>query len=152
MVNEKNHRKEPLFHIAKRDQLPLWKSMLIRAIAILAGFLFCGIMCAVIVGKSPFKLYESMFDGVFGSSRRIWKMAKDLAVLLCISLGITPAFKMRFWNIGAEGQVLMSCLASVACIIYFGGKVPNSILLVIMFVAAVIIGAICPVHRWTVPR
>jgi simple sugar transport system permease protein len=49
---------------------------------------------------------------------------------------------MRFWNIGAEGQVLMSCLASVACIIYFGGKISNAALLVIMFAASVIVGAI----------
>ena len=142
MANEKNHVKEPLFHIAKRDQIPLWKSIVIRALAIIAGFIFCGIICAVVIGKNPFKLYESMFDGVFGSSRRMWKMAKDLAVLLCIALGITPAFKMRFWNIGAEGQVLMSCLASVACIIYFGGKVSNAVLLVIMFAASVITSAV----------
>ncbi len=143
MVKDKLSKvREPLFHIVKRDRMPLWQSMSIRLSAILAAFLFCGLICLVVLNESPLKFYESVFDGVFGSERRIWKMVKDLAVLLSISLAVTPAFKMKFWNIGAEGQVLISCLASVACVIYFGGKMPNWLLLVCMAVAAIVMGAI----------
>lgn len=134
--------KEPLFHITKRDQLPFWKSLVVRAIAIAAALLLCGVICFVLLDINPIKFYETMFKGVFGSQRRIWKMIKDLSVLLCIALAITPAFKMKFWNIGAEGQVLIGCLASVACVIYLGGKVPNGILLVLMLLAAIAAGAI----------
>lgn len=140
--NDTNSVKEPLFHVIKRAQLPLWKSLGIRVLAILAGFLFCGLVCMIVLDVNPLKLYQTMFKGVFGSERRIWKMLKDLSVLLCIALAITPAFKMRFWNIGAEGQTLMGCLAAVACIIYIGGAVPNWVLLVIMFLAAILAGAI----------
>ena len=140
--NEVSHVKEPLVRIAKRDQMPLWQSLLVRVLAIVAALLFCGILCFVLIDVNPIKFYSTMIDGVFGSERRIWKMIKDLAVLLCISLAVTPAFKMRFWNIGAEGQVLMSCLASVACVIYFGESLSNGMLLVVMFLAAVFTGAL----------
>lgn len=137
---EKVH--EPLFHIVKRDRMPMWQSLCVRLGAIAFALAFCGLLCYIVLDLKPSDFFETMFDGVFGSERRIWKMVKDLAVLLCISLAVTPAFKMRFWNIGAEGQVLMSCLASVACVIYFGGKMSNWMLLVCMALAAVIMGAI----------
>ena len=137
---EKVH--EPLFHIVKRDRMPLWQSISIRLGSIVCALAFCALICYIVIDVKPAEFFETMFDGVFGSERRIWKMIKDLAVLLCISLAVTPAFKMRFWNIGAEGQVLMSCLASVACVIYFGGKMSNWMLLVCMALASVIMGAI----------
>jgi simple sugar transport system permease protein len=62
-----------------------------------------------------------MFEGSFGSFRRFLSMLSDLAILLCISLAVTPAFKMRFWNIGAEGQVLAGGLATAACMILMKG-------------------------------
>lgn len=137
---EKVH--EPLFHLVKRDRMPLWKSLAIRLGAIAAGLAFCSLICYIFLGLNPSELFKTMYNGVFGSERRTWKMIKDLAVLLCISLAVTPAFKMRFWNIGAEGQVLMSCLAAVACVIYLGGSMPNWALLICMAVASILMGAI----------
>ena len=63
-------------------------------------------------------------------------------MLLGISLAVTPAFKMRFWNIGAEGQVLIGCLATAACMICLGDKLPNGLLILIMIVAAIAAGAL----------
>ena len=140
--NESAHVKEPFVRVAKRDQMPLWQSLIVRLLAIVAALLFCGILCFIIIDVNPIKFFATMVDGVFGSERRIWKMIKDLAVLLCISLAVTPAFKMRFWNIGAEGQVLMSCLASVACVIYLGDSLSNGVLLVVMLLAAILTGAL----------
>ena len=65
-----------------------------------------------------------------------------IPVLLGISLAVTPAFKMRFWNIGAEGQVLIGCLASTTCMICLGGKMPNWLLLVVMTIASLAAGAL----------
>ena len=132
---------EPLFHIAKRDALPLGKTVLIRASAILISLVVCAIVCFVLIKINPLELYSTMFEGVFGTSRRIWKFLKDSAVLLCFALAVTPAFKMKFWNIGAEGQVLVSCLASVACMYYLKDSVDTWLLLIIMFVASVLAGA-----------
>ena len=133
--------REPLFHIVKRPTIPLWKSWTIRLIAILAAFLVCGIVTFLLVQRNPLDMYVSMFRGSFGSSRKIWKLIKDLSVLLCISLAVTPAFRMKFWNIGAEGQVLVGCLATTACLFYLGGKVPDFVLILLMLVTALIAGA-----------
>ena len=134
--------KEPLFHIVKRPSIPLWKSWTIRLIAILTAFLFCGIITFLLVGENPLDMYSSMFRGSFGTPRKIWKLFKDMAVLLCISLAVTPAFRMKFWNIGAEGQVLVGCLATTACLFYLGGKVPDWVLILCMLVSAVLFGAL----------
>jgi simple sugar transport system permease protein len=64
-----------------------------------------------------------------------------MAILLCISLAVTPAFRMKFWNIGAEGQVLVGCLATTACLFYLGGKVPDWCLILLMLVTALLAGA-----------
>ena len=141
-VKSQGHTKEPLFHIVKRSTVPMWKSWPIRLIAILAAFLVCGILTFLLVGKNPLDMYSSMFRGSFGTPRKIWKLIKDMAVLLCISLAITPAFRMKFWNIGAEGQVLVGCLATTACLFYLGGKVPDWLLIICMLVTAVLFGAL----------
>ena len=63
-------------------------------------------------------------------------------MLLCISLAITPAFKMRFWNTGAEGQVLIGMLASITCMIYIGDALPSWLLILISFFASLVAGAV----------
>ncbi|MBE6578135.1 MAG: ABC transporter permease [Ruminococcaceae bacterium] len=133
---------EPPFHVVKRAAMPVWQSMLIRVAAVVIALLFCSILAIFLIDADPIEFITTLFEGAFGSSRRLWKFAKDASVLLCIALAITPAFRMRFWNIGAEGQTLVGALASVAVAIYLGGKVPEWLLLIIMFLAAVIMGAI----------
>ena len=142
MRNNKTSVHEPLFHVVKRDTIPLWKSMLIRVIAVAASLLVCSLLSMVLIKANPIEFLETLVDATFGSERRLWKFSKDAAVLLCIALAITPAFKMKFWNIGAEGQVLIGALASVACAFYLGKSMPNWALRIVMFVAAVISGAI----------
>ena len=98
-------------------------------------------------GENPISIYGTIFHGAFGTVRKTWVTFQNLAVLLGISLAVTPAFKMRFWNIGAEGQVLIGCLATAACMICLGDKLPNGLLILIMIVAAIAAGALwasCP--------
>ena len=142
MNKAEKHIKEPFARVIRRDSMSWQKAILVRVIAIVAALLFSGLMSYLLIGANPLKLYVTLFEGAFGTQRRIWKLAKDLALLLCISLAVTPAFKMRFWNIGAEGQTLIGCLASVACIYYFGKGLPNWLLLIIMLVAALVASAL----------
>ncbi len=141
----KTHEKqthEPLFHVVKRHSIPFHKSMIIRIAAVVAALIVCSVLSIILIGAGPFDYVETLFKGTFGSTRRLWKLAKDTAVLLCISLAVTPAFRMKFWNIGAEGQTLIGALASVAVAFYLGGKVPNSVLLILMLAASVLAGAV----------
>lgn len=137
-----NTVREPLFHVVKRVPMPIWQSLLIRVIAIVAAFLVCTLLSSILIGKTPMQFVSTFFKGTLGSSRRIWNLAKDAAKLLCISLAVTPAFRMRFWNIGAEGQTLIGALGAVSIIFYFGGKLPEWLLLILMLAAALLAGAI----------
>ena len=67
---------------------------------------------------------------------------RNVAVLLGLSLAVTPAFKMRFWNIGAEGQTMIGCLATTTCMILLGDKVSTPVLIVISLAASIVAGAI----------
>lgn len=138
--NKKVH--EPLFHIAKRAHISGGKAWLIRIGAVLAALIICAVVTMLLTGENPFSVYATMFEGAFGTGRKIWKLLQNLAMLLCVSLALTPAFKMRFWNIGGEGQVLIGGLATAACMILLGGKLPNGLLIIVMLVASVLAGAI----------
>lgn len=140
MSKTKNH--EPLFHIVKRDTLPIYKSWGIRIIAIIAALIVAGVITMLLTGENPIQVYLTMFKGAFGTSRRIWSLLQSLAMLLCVALAVTPAFMMRFWNIGAEGQVLIGGLATAACMITLGDKIPNALLIIVMIAASVTAAAI----------
>ena len=134
--------KTSLFHIAKRDALPWYQAALIRGCAILLALVVCALVTMLMTGENPFSIYATIFKGAFGTARKTWVTFQNLAVLLGISLAVTPAFKMRFWNIGAEGQVLIGCLATAACMICLGDKIPNALLILISLLAALAAGAI----------
>lgn len=135
-------RKESLFHISKRETLPLPKALAIRLGIILLSLIFCGLVTMVLTGENPIGVYGTILDGAFGSSRRTGVTFRNVAILLGISLAVTPAFKMRFWNIGAEGQVLIGCLATTACMILLGDKLPNILVILISLIAAIAAGAL----------
>ena len=134
--------KTSLFHIAKRDALPWYQAALIRGCAILLALVVCALVTMLMTGENPFSIYATIFKGAFGTARKTWVTFQNLAVLLGISLSVTPAFKMRFWNIGAEGQVLIGCLATAACMICLGDKIPNALLILISLLAALAAGGI----------
>lgn len=138
----KNKTKEPLFHIAKRAALPWYLSWAIRIGAIVLALVVCAALTVFLTHENPFQVYATMFRGAFSTPRRVWNLLQSLAMLLCVSLALTPAFKMRFWNIGGEGQVLIGGLATAACMICLGGKIPNALLIITMIVASMLAGAI----------
>ncbi len=142
MSNKAEKQREPLFHIVKREGLPPLEATLIRAGSVIAALIVCAIVTMALTGENPIRVYATMIDGAFGTSRRVWNLLQSLAMLLCVSLAVTPAFKMRFWNIGAEGQVLMGGLASAACMILLGNKMSSGLLIVTMIIASMLAGAI----------
>lgn len=142
MNNQEKAKHEPLFHIVKRSSMVWWKSWLIRIGSVAAALLVCALITVLLTGKNPLSVYATMIDGSFGTSRRIWALLQNIAILLCISLAVTPAFKMRFWNTGAEGQVLIGALATASCMILFGDKLPTLLLFTIMIIASIVAGAI----------
>ena len=137
-----NKTRTPLFHIVKRGAMPWYKAWGIRVLSIVLALIVSALITTLLTGLNPIKIYSTIISGAFGSARKTWITFQNVAILLCISLAVTPAFKMRFWNIGAEGQVLIGGLATAACMITLGNKLPNALLIVIMVLAAVAAGAV----------
>lgn len=150
MADTVKKNREPLMHIVKRDDITGWKAWLIRLGAIMLGLLLTGVISSILTKQSFGSVYEMMFRGVFGKFENIlkgrttmlWQFLQQTAILLCLALAVTPAFKMRFWNCGAEGQALMGGLAAMICMIEIGDKVPNGLLIVIVVAASIVAGAI----------
>ena len=131
-----------VLHISKRGVLPWYTSWAIRGAAILLALVVCGVVTTALTGLNPLGVYATMLQGAFGTERKIWILGQNMAILLCVSLAVTPAFKMRFWNVGGEGQILMGGLATAACMILLGEKLPNWLLIIVMVMASVLAGAI----------
>ena len=134
--------KKSLFHISKRDTLPWYTNVAIRGGAIILALVVCALVTTILTGENPLSIYGTILKGAFGTARKSWTTWENVAILLGISLAVTPAFKMRFWNIGAEGQVLIGCLASAACMITLGKTLPNALLILVSLVAALLAGAL----------
>ena len=141
--------KEPLMHIVRRGDIPRWRAIGIRAAAVLLGVLFSMAFANIVSGLTPIQLISTMWKGVFGdpelpaSTRINVPLAiRDTAELLCIALALAAAFRMRFWNIGGEGQVLMGALATAIVMIRLGDKVSAPVLFLLMFLAAIVAGGI----------
>ena len=133
--------REPLLHITKRTEMEWKKAWLIRAAAIVASLIVSALVVTFATGLDPMSVFHSMIDGSFSSERKVWILGKETALLLCVALALTPAFKMKFWNLGGEGQIMIGALATAACMICIGDSVPEPVLMILMLVSAVAAGA-----------
>ncbi len=134
--------KEPFLKMSKRDHIVWQKRLLIRIIALILALIVCAGVIFALVKMNPLDVYKAIWDGALGSERRVWTTLRDTMVLLCISIGLAPAFKMRFWNIGAEGQILIGGACAAAAMIYAGDAMSPVLLLIVMFVASAVGGMI----------
>ncbi len=133
---------EPFVRITKRQDIKTAKAWLIRLISVVLALAVCGVVIYAMVKLNPIKVYAAMWKGAVGTPKRMLVTARDTVMLLCIGIGLAPAFKMRFWNIGAEGQILVGGIATAACMIYFGKTLPSWMLFAAMFVASMLAGAL----------
>lgn len=144
-MNNKN--REPLFHLTKRASIKQWQAWLIRLGAFLLSLLVCAIVTSVLSGKSMGFFFKYFINGVFGSPRKVWVLFHEACILLLIAIALTPCFKMRYWNIGGEGQVLMGAMGSAIIIQFLGGEIADAgtiILSLIVGIAFGIVWAVIP--------
>ncbi len=148
--SNKHAAKEPFVRIAKNGLPSAKRAIGVRAASLLAALILCSIYI-LIVGRGEVSLgnaFSQMWNGTFGipgnvRSMRImmWDTAVYAAKLLCVAVALAPAFKMKFWNIGAEGQIVMGGLAT-AIIMHDFGSLPKPLMLILMIVVCVICGAV----------
>ena len=136
------NRHEPLIRLAKRDPLPGWKVWSIRigsiVLALLLGALIMGA-----IGVNPLEAYGTIISGALGKKTAIRQTVKIAVPLLGCALAIAPCFKMRFWNIGAEGQITAGAIAASYFALYWADKLPGWLLLIVMAGAGAVIGGVC---------
>ena len=137
-----NNSKEPLLRIAKRDGISRPEAYAICLVVGLLSLVVSGIFIFAVTKLNPVAVYEAIFNGAFGTSKRSWVTIRDTMMLLCIGVGLAPAFKMKFWNIGAEGQVLIGGIITAGFMRAFGASIPTPALLVLMAVASILGGCL----------
>ena len=133
---------EPLVRIARREAAPLGRKVAVRAVAILLALVVDALFIYFVTGLNPISVYGVMWGGTFSTSVRFSWALRDLSTLLCIGIALAPAFKMRFWNIGAEGQVLVGGLVTALIMVYFGNSLPAPALFAAMAAGSVAAGAL----------
>ncbi len=146
--NRNGSVREPLIHLSKRDSISPLKAWGFRLLAVALGMIACGLAAFLLIERlqaKPEKIgdfYYAFIKGSFGTNRKLWKFLKNTAILQCIALALTPAFRMRFWNTGGEGQTLIGVLACIGVDFYLGKSLPEIPLMVLMFAAALGAGAL----------
>ena len=134
---------EPLIRVVKRGEAPSTRRKIaVRLAAIALALVIDALFIYFVTGLNPFSVYGVMIGGTFSTSMRFSWAMRDLASLLLIGIALAPAFKMRFWNIGAEGQVLMGALATAAVMVNLGGRVSGWLLFAAMLAASILAGAL----------
>lgn len=139
-------KKAPLLRVAKRSELTGKQTFILRIcsvlLAIIAGGIF--ILC---LGKNPVSVYATMIKGSFISKNAANPMmafqatVKIMIPLLISSLGVTLAFKLKFWNIGAEGQIIMGAIFASYFALY-QDNMPHYLLIIVMLIASIIGGGL----------
>ncbi len=131
-----------MLRMTKRDTISKGKAWGIRFLAVAISLVVCALVIVSITHQNPINVYLGIIDGAVGKNRRMWVTIRESLTLLIIAIGLTPAFKMKFWNIGAEGQILMGGVATAAVMINFGDAMPNWLLLAVIFIASGLAGLI----------
>jgi len=131
-----------MIQISKRGAVSRKRNIAIRLAAIALAIIVCAVITMATTGTDPFAVFSAFINGSFGSERKLWIFLQDTAILLIISLAVTPAFKMHCWNLGAEGQVLAGAMAAAACMVLLGNTMSNGALIACMVIASVVTGAL----------
>jgi len=126
--------------ITKRAEMPRIKAILVETTAILLSLVFAGLVM-LLFKLNPVQIFSSIVEGAIGTEMRVTQTINKAIPLTIASLGILVAFKMKFWNIGGEGQIVIGALAA-SFIAFNFGDLPRPLLLIIMAVVSIIAGGI----------
>ena len=133
------------FHIVKRDTCPLWKRGLFYLVAIVAA-LAVGAVILYSIGVDAVEYYYQMFTmGTVGNRiayKTFMNYLKEFVPLVLTAIALSLAYKMRFWNIGGEGQFIMGAITSGFVALKFGQTLPMWVTLLIMCVAAMLVSGL----------
>jgi len=136
----KNRKIGRCLQIEKKLVVSPLTTIITTTISILLALVFGGIFLAA-TGHNPLEVYRLMYEGAFGTPYALSETTVKAIPLILCSLGISIAFRMLLWNIGAEGQLYMGAMGATWVALTFPDA-PAIILLPLMFVAGFVCGAV----------
>lgn len=144
MLNiDSKKKREPWFHIVKRTDCPMWEAVLFRVGAIVVGLILICLLFFFSSGANPGEVFAELFSGSFGSTRRIWITFRDTSMILLVAIALVPAFKMKFWNLGGNGQILIGALVAISCMYFMGqAGIADWIIILVMIPSSILAGAV----------
>ena len=129
-----------MFRITKRDKSSISDSLIFRSFGFAVGIIL-SMLLILLLGYNPIASIAALFDGAFGSLGGLRNTIKFAIPLATTALGLSIAFRMKFWNIGGEGQLLMGGTAAMFVSLIAGPNIPGWILIPSMLIAGIIGGA-----------
>ena len=133
------------FHIVKRDNCPLWKKCCLYLAAVVIALLL-GAVLLIALGVDPLAYYTRMFTMGTVGNKIAYKVyvnyLKDFVPLALTSVALSLAFKMRFWNIGGEGQFILGAIAAAVVAFKAGPVLPGALTLILMCLAAMVVAGL----------
>jgi simple sugar transport system permease protein len=126
--------------VEKRLEAPAWWNAVVPMISIALALLF-GAVFLKMTGYSPIKVYTIMFKDTFGTRYGITETLVKASPLLLSAVGVSIAFRMQLWNIGAEGQIYVGALAASWVALTFT-HLPAYVMIPAMVVAAALAGGL----------
>ena len=118
-------------------------NVLVPVFSVVAALVAGGLLLAL-VGVNPLETYRAMLEGAFGSAYSISEVLVRATPLMFTGLAVSIAFRMLFWNIGAEGQLAMGAFGAAGVAIFLPRVmpgIPGWTLMLLMIAAAFAAGA-----------
>ncbi|MDR1412589.1 MAG: ABC transporter permease [Actinomycetes bacterium] len=128
------------FMLTKRPELSPRATLVARLAAVALSLVFAGLVL-LLFGLNPLQVFGSILEGSLGTKLRIQQTVVKAVPLTIASLGILVAFKMKFWNIGGEGQIMMGALGASLVALNAPVTWPAALMLSVMAAAGIVFGA-----------
>lgn len=146
-TQKNNAKKDPLMHITRLPDPKGWHYWLSKIISVVVALLICALITTAMAPGSFLNFFKYLGLGTFSNKLQVIRLFQNTAIILLIALALTPAFKMKFWNIGAEGQVLIGAFGATIVMKFMAGTMPNVLLIFLCLVFSLtfsIIWAVIP--------
>lgn len=129
-----------MIKIVAKNEISGWKGNLMRIIAVAVALVASAIIMAF-MKYNPFLVYSKILKGSVGSAYALKSTVNKAIPLATLSLGTAAAFRMKFWNIGGEGQFYVGAIGATAVALSMP-NLPAPLLLPLMFIAGAVLGGL----------
>lgn len=123
----------------KRNNQQMIHPAIFTFVVMMTALLLCSIIL-LILNQSPVMIYRNLIIGALGTPFRILQTINQTSLLLLAALGVSMAFKIKFMNIGGEGQIMMGGIFASFIALYLS-YLPAPILIPVMLLAGFIGGS-----------